>query len=139
MRAVQFSEYGGPEVMHVAEAEEPHAGTGQIRVAVEGAGVNPVDWKIRSGMMQQFMPVPLPITGSPDNIVTIADVRAAEHGVPVSSGAERSYQALGQAAKLAAGRSSRARREDLPLRPGPGGPPDQRGGHVRGKPVLTPD
>lgn len=65
MKAVQFSEYGGPEVLHVAEAEEPHAGPGQIRVAVEGAGVNPVDGKIRSGAMRQFMPVELPsIPGS---------------------------------------------------------------------------
>ena len=65
MKAVQFSEYGGPEVLHVSDVEEPHAGAGQIRVAVRGAGVNPVDWKVRSGAMQQFMPIDLPsIPGS---------------------------------------------------------------------------
>ncbi|HYM56411.1 MAG TPA: NADP-dependent oxidoreductase [Solirubrobacteraceae bacterium] len=65
MRAVQFSEYGGPDVLRVADVEEPHAAAGQIRIAVKGAGVNPVDWKIRSGLMQRAMPLELPsIPGS---------------------------------------------------------------------------
>ncbi len=65
MKAVQFSEYGGPEVLRVVDVEEPHAGPGQIRVAVRGAGVNPVDWKIRSGALRQAMPLELPsIPGS---------------------------------------------------------------------------
>ncbi len=65
MKAVQFSEYGGPEVLEVLEVEEPHAGAGQIRVAVKAAGVNPIDWKLRSGAMAQAMPVQLPsIPGS---------------------------------------------------------------------------
>jgi NADPH:quinone reductase-like Zn-dependent oxidoreductase len=52
MRAVQFDEYGGPEVLQVVDdAEEPHAGPGQIRVVVRAAGVNPIDWKVRSGAM----------------------------------------------------------------------------------------
>jgi NADPH:quinone reductase-like Zn-dependent oxidoreductase len=53
MKAVQFAEYGGPEVLQVVEVDEPHAGPGQVRVAVRAAGVNPVDWKIRSGAMAQ--------------------------------------------------------------------------------------
>lgn len=65
MKAVQFDEYGGPEVLHVADVEEPHAGAGQIRVAVKAAGVNPVDWKLRSGALAQMMPIELPsIPGS---------------------------------------------------------------------------
>jgi NADPH:quinone reductase-like Zn-dependent oxidoreductase len=34
MRALQFSTYGGPEVLQWAEAPEPHAGPGQIRITV---------------------------------------------------------------------------------------------------------
>lgn len=52
-RAVVFTEYGGPEVLHVAELEAPLPGPGQVRVAVRAAGVNPIDWKIRSGAMAQ--------------------------------------------------------------------------------------
>ncbi len=40
MRALQFSTYGGPEVLQWAEAPEPHAGPGKIRIAVRAAGVN---------------------------------------------------------------------------------------------------
>jgi NADPH:quinone reductase-like Zn-dependent oxidoreductase len=65
MKAVQFDEYGEPDVLHVADVEEPHAGAGQVRVAVEAAGVNPIDWKIRSGALREVMPLELPkIPGS---------------------------------------------------------------------------
>jgi NADPH:quinone reductase-like Zn-dependent oxidoreductase len=49
MRALQFSTYGGPEVLDWAEAPEPHAGPGQIRITVRAASVNPIDWKKFSG------------------------------------------------------------------------------------------
>lgn len=52
MKAIQYSEYGGTDVLKlVDDADEPHAGAGQVRVAVKAAGVNQADWKIRSGMM----------------------------------------------------------------------------------------
>ena len=49
MKALQFDSYGGPEVLTVAEAPEPHAGPGQVRIRVRAASVNGIDWKIRSG------------------------------------------------------------------------------------------
>lgn len=60
MKAAQFSEYGEPDVLRVAEAPEPHAGAGQIRVAVRAIGVNPWEWKVRSGAMRSFLPVSFP-------------------------------------------------------------------------------
>ena len=56
MRAVRFSEFGGPEVLHVEEVEEPHPGPGRIRVAVRAAGVNPFDNKVRRGMFGGELP-----------------------------------------------------------------------------------
>ena len=51
MRAAVYSQTGDPgEVLSVAEVEEPHAGPGQVRVAVRGAGVNPIDWKLVGGL-----------------------------------------------------------------------------------------
>lgn len=50
MRAVQYSHHGGPEVLEVVEAPEPHAGAGQVRIRVRAAAVNPYDHKVRSGM-----------------------------------------------------------------------------------------
>jgi NADPH:quinone reductase-like Zn-dependent oxidoreductase len=60
MKAVQFGEYGGPEVLRLVEVEAPHAGPGQVRIAVRAAGVNGLDWKIRAGYMSAQMPIPLP-------------------------------------------------------------------------------
>jgi NADPH:quinone reductase-like Zn-dependent oxidoreductase len=51
MRALQFTAYGDPEVLAWAEAPDPHAGPGQIRVAVRAASVNPIDWKTVAGAL----------------------------------------------------------------------------------------
>jgi NADPH:quinone reductase-like Zn-dependent oxidoreductase len=56
MWALQFSEYGDPDVLSIGEAPEPHAGPGQIRVVVKAASVNPIDWKTRSGLYAQGKP-----------------------------------------------------------------------------------
>lgn len=51
MRAVRYEQYGGPEVLEIAEVDEPHAGPGEVRIRVHAAGVNAMDWKLRDGMM----------------------------------------------------------------------------------------
>jgi NADPH:quinone reductase-like Zn-dependent oxidoreductase len=95
MKAVRFEEYGGPEVLRVGEVEEPHAGPGQIRIAVRAAGVNPFDWKVRSGAMARFMPVEFPkipgsdVAGVVDEVgegVTGASVGDEVFGFAVSGG-----------------------------------------------------
>ena len=45
-RAVQLDSYGGPDVLNLREVPVPQAGTGQIRVRVTAAGLNPMDWVI---------------------------------------------------------------------------------------------
>ncbi len=50
-RAVQFSSYGGPEALAVAEVPDPAPGPGQVRLAMRAAGVNPIDWKILRGRL----------------------------------------------------------------------------------------
>jgi NADPH:quinone reductase-like Zn-dependent oxidoreductase len=57
MRALQFRAYGGPEVLEWAEAPDPHAGPGQIRIAVHAASVNPIDWKTISGVLSGGKPM----------------------------------------------------------------------------------
>src|SRR5919197_857457 len=56
MKAVRYSQFGGPEVLEIVELPDPHAGPGQIRVAVHAAGVNPTDWKLRKGLMGGELP-----------------------------------------------------------------------------------
>ena len=60
MQAMQFAEYGGPEVLRLVDLDEPHAGAGQVRIAVRAVGVNGIDWKIRAGYMGGGTPVPEP-------------------------------------------------------------------------------
>jgi NADPH:quinone reductase-like Zn-dependent oxidoreductase len=56
VRAVTFNQFGGPEVLELTELPDPEPGPGQIRVAVHAAGVNPIDWKVRSGAMGGPLP-----------------------------------------------------------------------------------
>ncbi|GAA3713604.1 NADP-dependent oxidoreductase [Gordonia hankookensis] len=56
MKAARFSRFGGPEVLEIADLPDPHAGPGQIRIAVHAAGVNASDWKKRSGLMDPDLP-----------------------------------------------------------------------------------
>jgi NADPH:quinone reductase-like Zn-dependent oxidoreductase len=60
MRALQFTSHGGPEVLEWAQAPDPHAGPGQIRIAVRAASVNPIDWKIIAGSMSGAQPLAEP-------------------------------------------------------------------------------
>ena len=57
MHALQFTTYGGPEVLTLGEAPGPHPGPGQIRITVRAASVNPIDWKILSGAMSGGHPL----------------------------------------------------------------------------------
>lgn len=52
MKAIQYAAYGGPEVLELVDMAEPTAGPGQVLVDVHAASVNPVDWKIRRGMLK---------------------------------------------------------------------------------------
>jgi len=57
MRALQYTAYGDPEVLEWTEAADPHAGSGQIRIAVRAASVNPIDWKALTGMLSGGEPL----------------------------------------------------------------------------------
>jgi len=57
MRALRFRTYGGPEVLEWAEAPDPHAGPGEIRIAVREASVNPIDWKTFAGSLAGGKPM----------------------------------------------------------------------------------
>jgi NADPH:quinone reductase-like Zn-dependent oxidoreductase len=60
MKAVWIEEYGGPEVMKFGERPEPTPGPRDVVVAVKAASVNPVDWKMRQGMLRGGFELPMP-------------------------------------------------------------------------------
>ncbi|WP_245607329.1 zinc-binding dehydrogenase [Pseudonocardia spinosispora] len=63
MFAIRQYEFGAPEVLRYEEHPDPHAGPGQVRIAVRAAGVHLVDTTIRTGIGSgSFAPPELPMT-----------------------------------------------------------------------------
>src|SRR4051812_23380541 len=56
VKAVLFNRFGGPEVLEIVDLPAPSPGPGQVRIAVRAAGVNPSDWKKRTGLMDEELP-----------------------------------------------------------------------------------
>ena len=82
MRAVAYSETGGPEVLRLVERPVPEPGPGEVRVRVAVSGVNPTDWKSRRA---EEMPFP-EVVPNQDGAGTID---AAGEGVAESRVGER--------------------------------------------------
>lgn len=49
MRVIGVSEFGGPEALTTHDVPEPHAGPGEVRIAVRAAAVSPTDTNVRTG------------------------------------------------------------------------------------------
>jgi NADPH:quinone reductase-like Zn-dependent oxidoreductase len=61
MKAVVLHEYGGPENLKFEDnIPEPQISGDTVLIAATAASVNPIDWKIRSGMRQKDFPVSFP-------------------------------------------------------------------------------
>jgi len=62
MRALRIHAYGGPEVMRIDPVPLPSPSAGQVLVKVRAASINPIDWKIRRGMLASMIPITFPRT-----------------------------------------------------------------------------
>ena len=60
MKAVRIHQYGGPEVLFFEEIQRPKPGSGELLIKVHAASVNPGDWKVREGYLQEYFPLSLP-------------------------------------------------------------------------------
>jgi NADPH:quinone reductase len=54
MRAVVYRKTGPSSVLELIDTDVPEPGSGEIRVQIVRAGVNPTDWKFRAGMMSGY-------------------------------------------------------------------------------------
>ncbi|MGH3310690.1 MAG: NADP-dependent oxidoreductase, partial [Streptomyces sp.] len=61
MKAITLQQYDGPDALEVTEQPEPKVGPDQVLVRVRAAGVNPVDWKVAAGYLDQIQEVSFPL------------------------------------------------------------------------------
>jgi NADPH:quinone reductase-like Zn-dependent oxidoreductase len=59
-RAVRFDQYGGREVLYVADIPMPTPAAGEVVVAVRAAGINPGEASIRQGPLDERFPATFP-------------------------------------------------------------------------------
>src|SRR6201998_183205 len=61
LKAVVLHEYGGPEKLKFEDTvPEPQISGGSVLIAAAAASVNPIDWKLRSGVRQKDSPLSFP-------------------------------------------------------------------------------
>jgi NADPH:quinone reductase-like Zn-dependent oxidoreductase len=75
MKGIRIHNFGGPEVLKYEDIPEPQPNPGEIRIKIIAAGVNPIDWKIRKGLMGSF---PLPMVMGLDVAGTVDIVGQGE-------------------------------------------------------------
>ncbi|MER5552162.1 NADP-dependent oxidoreductase [Streptomyces sp. NPDC002793] len=83
MRAARFHAYGAAEILVIEQAPDPHPGPGEIRVRVAAAGVNPIDWKLRSGALRQVFPLDLPGIPGRDGAGVVDEIGDGVRGVSI--------------------------------------------------------
>jgi NADPH:quinone reductase-like Zn-dependent oxidoreductase len=60
MKAVRFDQYGGIDVLRVADVPVPEPGPGQVLVQMKAASINPGEAKIRDGSLREIFPATFP-------------------------------------------------------------------------------
>jgi len=76
MKAVRVNQWGGSEAAVIEEVERPQPAPGEVLIRVKAAAINPVDWKIREGYLQDWVTLPYPLGSD-----FAGDVEAVGEGV----------------------------------------------------------
>jgi NADPH:quinone reductase-like Zn-dependent oxidoreductase len=82
-KAVRFDRYGGVDVLEVRDVARPEPGPDQVLVAVQAAGINPSEGKIREGLVREIFPATFPSGQGSDLAGVVAEVGAGVNGVAV--------------------------------------------------------
>lgn len=109
MKAIVIDEFGGPEKMVLREVARPLPADDEVVIRIAYAGVNPVDWKIREGLMEKIFPHRFPLTlgwdasgfiervgrnVSPACIGQFVFAYCRQYGAPVECGTYAEYIAI---------------------------------------------
>ncbi|SDY43001.1 NADPH:quinone reductase [Amycolatopsis xylanica] len=83
MKAVRFDNYGGLDVLRIAEVERPEPGAHQVLVQVKAAGINPGEAKIRNGDLHAMWPATFPSGEGSDLAGIVAAIGEGVEGFQV--------------------------------------------------------
>ncbi|NIK11409.1 NADP-dependent oxidoreductase [Alkalibacillus almallahensis] len=61
MKAVRIHNYGGQEQLIEENIEKPRPASGQVIVKQHATSINPIDWKLRAGYLQDMVPFEFPV------------------------------------------------------------------------------
>ena len=81
-KAVRFENYGGIDVLEVADVPRPVPGEGQVLVQVKAAGINPGEAKIRAGLLHSRWPATFPSGQGSDLAGVVAGTGPGVTGFP---------------------------------------------------------
>ncbi len=74
MRAIVIDGFGGPERLVPRDVPDPEPGSEDVLIALACTSVNPVDWKIREGMLADMFPHAFPLIPGWDAAGTVSAV-----------------------------------------------------------------
>jgi NADPH:quinone reductase-like Zn-dependent oxidoreductase len=98
MKAVVVHKYGGPEVLKFEDYPNPVPGAGEVLVRVAAASVNPLDYKRRAGLTDDYYPIHFPGLIGVDMAGTVVkigpEVEGFSVGDQVFSMADNTYAEL---------------------------------------------
>lgn len=77
MRAVIAERYGGPEVLQIEEIDVPQVGPNGVLVRIHASSVNPIDWKLRNGMLKAVRNFRFPVIWGTDFSGVVTEVGRA--------------------------------------------------------------
>lgn len=109
-RAVTYHHLGGPEVLQLEQVDVPEPQPGEVRVRMTAAGLNPVDYKIRSGKSRFAAELPVVAGRESSGVVESTGAMVTEFAVgdavfgsvPNGAFAERVLAPVGVLARIPA-------------------------------------
>ncbi|MDT7797172.1 MAG: hypothetical protein QOI78_605 [Actinomycetota bacterium] len=75
--------YGPPSVVEVADVALPHAGPGEVRVAVRTSAISPGEIRLRSGELRDAVPVKFPFRTGFDAAGVVDEIGSGVTGVAI--------------------------------------------------------
>jgi len=77
MKAVLADNYGGPEVLQIEDVPAPRVGPNGVLVKIHASSVNPLDWKLRKGLLAPLWKLRFPVIWGCDCSGVVSEVGSA--------------------------------------------------------------